>query len=195
MSYKCVVGDLYYKKGEHMATQYNQYHTFLTTPLWAMGQALPKEAGYGCDLLINETATRGRAGLLNVLSAITIFLLLEHPELDPVIYVGPFVIFDMFIAAIFGLTPFSPVGLLGTAITMKLRPVWKPTSPKRFAWILGGSLGIVCLGLRLLNVDTVWIASVVGICFLLTWLEAVLGFCVGCWMHSIFFKCEVCQLN
>ncbi|MCH5374997.1 MAG: DUF4395 domain-containing protein [Planctomycetes bacterium] len=154
-----------------------------------MGQAMPQEQG----LRVNETATRARAGLLNILSITTIFILIAAPQLDPVIYVGPYVIFDMFAAALFGLTPLSPTGVLGTLLTMWVRPVWKPTRPKRFAWILGGSLGAVCLTMRLCHVDNVWIIGVVAICFILTWLEAVLGFCVGCWMHSRLFECEVCE--
>ena len=61
------------------------------------------------------------------------FLLIVKPELDPVIYVGPYVIFDMTMAALFGLTPLSPSGPIGTYMTMKIRPVWKPVKPKRFA--------------------------------------------------------------
>ncbi len=26
-------------------------------------------------------------------------------------------------------------------------------------------------------------------------MEAVLGFCVGCWMHGLFFGCEVCKIG
>jgi hypothetical protein len=144
-------------------------------------------------LQVNETATRARAGLLNVLSATTIFILIAAPQLDPVIYVGPLVIFDMFIAAALGLTPLSPTGILGTLLTMRIRPVWKPAKPKRFAWTLGGSLGVLCLGMRLYHVDNSWIIGVVAICFMLTWLEAVLGFCVGCWVYARLFECEVCE--
>ncbi|MHB1845641.1 MAG: DUF4395 domain-containing protein, partial [Deltaproteobacteria bacterium] len=154
-----------------------------------MGQAIPGESGPR----LNETATRARAGLLNVLSATTIFLLLAAPQVDPVLFVGPFVIFDMLAAALFGLTPFSPVGLVGTALTLRLRPQWKPPAPKRFAWLLGASLGATCLTLRLFHVDNRWIVAVVGACFALTWLEAVLGFCVGCWMHSQLFGCDACE--
>ena len=168
-----------------------KYHTFLTTPLFAMGQNIEGESG----LRINEVATRARAGLLNILSMLTIMIVLFKPELDPIIYVGPFVIFDMTAAAIFGLTPFSPVGMLGTFLTMKIKPVWKPTKPKRFAWVLGSILGILCLSFRLFELPDMWIVSVLAVCFLLTWLEAVLGFCVGCWMHSMFFGCEVCELS
>ncbi|MCP5051378.1 MAG: DUF4395 domain-containing protein [bacterium] len=168
-----------------------QYHTFFTRPLFAMGPKIPGE----CDLRLNETATRARAGLLNILSLVTMFILIAKPELDPVIYVGPYVIFDMAVAALFGLTPLSPSGLLGTAITMKLKPAWKPIKPKRFAWTLGLVMGITCLTFRLLEFSTGWLLGVLGFCFVLTWLEAVLGFCVGCWLHGLFFGCEVCKLD
>ena len=167
----------------------NKYHTFFSKPVFAMGQKIPGE----CDLRINETATRGRAGLLNILSMVTMVILIFKPELDPIIYVGPYVIFDMTMAALFGLTPLTPTGLIGTAMTMKTKPVYKPIKPKRFAWTLGAILGVTCLVFRLLDFSDIWLLSVLGICFILTWLEAVLGFCVGCWMHSLFFGCEVCQ--
>lgn len=173
------------------AQELSRYHTFLTQPVFAMGQKIEGE----CDLRINETATRARAGLLNVLSMVTIFLLLAKPEWDPVIYIAPYVIFDMTLAALFGLTPLSPSGVLGTAITMNLRPVWKPIKPKRFAWTLGATMGVTCLAFRLIGLSTPWLVGVVAICFVLTWLEAVLGFCVGCWIHARFFGCEVCELD
>ena len=56
-------------------------HAFLNRPWWSMGQDVP---GYATRR-INETATRARAGLLNILSASTIFILLAAPQLDPVI--------------------------------------------------------------------------------------------------------------
>ncbi|HEX7604758.1 MAG TPA: DUF4395 domain-containing protein, partial [Polyangiaceae bacterium] len=123
-----------------------------------------------------------------------IFILLAAPQLDPVIYVGPFVIFDMFVAAAFGLTPLSPMGVLGTAVTMRLRPQWKPIPPKRFAWLLGGMLGVTCLSLRLAHAPNAWIIGVLSTCFVLTWLEAALGFCVGCWMYGRLRECEECDV-
>ncbi|MGI2260660.1 DUF4395 domain-containing protein [Shewanella sp. GXUN23E] len=166
-------------------------HRFLTSPVLATGQTFEGESG----LRVNETATRARAGLLNILSMLTIFILLWQPELDPVIYVGPYVIVDMTMAALFGLTPLSPSGLVGTAITMKLPPLWKPAKPKQFAWTLGAIMGVTCLVFRLLDFPAGWLLAVLGICFVLTWLEAVLGFCVGCWLHAKLFGCEICRLN
>lgn len=165
-------------------------HAFLNQPWWAMGQRTHTHA----EPRINETATRARAGLLNIISAVTIALLLLRPETDPVIFVGPLVLFDMLVAAATGLTPFSPTGVLGTALTMGMRPVWKPTRPKRFAWLLGGALAATCLAMRLLGASPVAMAGVVAVCFVLTWLEAVLGFCVGCYMHKLFWGCEECEV-
>lgn len=165
-------------------------HSFLNTPWWAMGQMTHAHA----EPRINEVATRARAGLLNIISAVTIALLLMRPETDPVIIVGPFVLFDMLAAAVTGLTPFSPTGILGTAMTMRMRPVWKPTRPKRFAWLLGAGLAATCLAMRLLGASPVAMAGVVAVCFVLTWSEATLGFCVGCYMHKLIWGCEDCEV-
>ncbi len=169
-------------------SEFYKYNGFLTTPWWAMGQ----KDSIGSGMMINETATRARAGILNILSSVTIFIMLAWPELDPIRYVGPFVIFDMLAAASFGLTPFSPAGIAGSLISFRLKPAWKPTSPKRFAWILGAVLGVCCTAFWWFGMNNAAIA-VLSICFILTWLEAVLGFCVGCWMHSLLFKCEACS--
>ena len=165
-------------------------HTFLTRPWWALGQPTRESS----DPRVNETATRARAGLLNIISGVTIALLLTHPETDPVIYVGPLVLFDMLAAAAIGLTPLSPTGLLGTALTMGLRPVWKPTAPKRFAWLLGAGLAATCLVMRLTGASANAMAAVVAVCFVLTWLEATLGFCVGCLLHKLIWGCEACEV-
>ncbi len=165
-------------------------HAFLNTPWWAMGQMTHAHA----EPRINEVATRARAGLLNIISAITIALLLMRPETDPVIIVGPLVLFDMLAAAATGLTPFSPTGILGTALTMRRRPVWKPTRPKRFAWLLGAGLAATCLAMRLSGASPVAMAAVVAVCFVLTWSEATLGFCVGCYMHKLIWGCEDCEV-
>jgi hypothetical protein len=168
----------------------NSPHRFLNRPWWAIGQEVPGFA----RRRINETATRGRAGLLNLISAVTIVVLVFRPELDPVPYVGTFVVADMLAAAIFGLTPLSPTGMLGTLLTMRTAPTWKPFAPKRSAWLLGATLGVICLTMRVLHAPTSWLIGVVGACFALTWLESVLGFCVGCWLHGRVRECEDCDV-
>lgn len=147
------------------------------------------------DSVFNASAVRARAGVLNVILGTTIFMLLAKPELDPVIYVAPFLLFDMITAVVLGLTPVSPTGVIGTLLTMRRRPVWTPRAPKRFAWCLGGSLASTILILRLLSFQAAWLIGVLGIFFLLTWLDAVLGFCVGCWIYSKLYGCEKCKIG
>lgn len=73
--------------------------------------------------VFNASAVRARAGILNLIIGTTIFLLLSNPELDPVIYVVPFLLFDMIVTVVFGLRPVSPTGNIGTLLTMGMRPV------------------------------------------------------------------------
>lgn len=164
--------------------------TFLSQPWWKMGEPRPGTSG----LWVNETATRARAGLLNAISGATLLLLWLKPELDPVRYAAPFVIFDMLAGVFFGLTPFSPAGVAGTLISRRLPAVWKPNKPKRFAWFLGALMGAGCLGFWLADIR-VGMFAVLGTCFALTWLEAVLGFCVGCWMYGLFWGCGDCEVE
>jgi hypothetical protein len=89
----------------------------------SIGQRLSKV--YGPDMMFNASAVRARAGILNIILGTTIFILLGRPELDPVIYVAPFLLLDMVAAVIFGLTPVSPTGIIGTLLTRKTRPVWR----------------------------------------------------------------------
>ncbi|WP_040728302.1 DUF4395 domain-containing protein [Thiomicrorhabdus sp. Kp2] len=115
-------------------------------------------------------------------------------------------LFEM-IAGMFVLTSrLSPTIYLATFLARNVPPVWKPLVPKRFAWTIGASLITVCL--MFFNPDTVagWINSVAGqtlvsetenfipywvpvnlvwVCIAFMWLEAILGFCVGCKVHSL----------
>lgn len=115
-------------------------------------------------------------------------------------------LFEM-IAGMFVFTSrFSPTIYLATFLARKTPPVWKPLVPKRFAWTIGASLITVCL--MFFNPDTVagWVNNLAGqqllsetenfipywvpvnlvwVCLSFMWLEAILGFCVGCKVHSL----------
>lgn len=150
---------------------------------------------YGPDVMFNATAVRARAGVLNIILGVTIFLLWARPELNPVHYVAPFLLFDMIMGIAFGLTPYCPTGVLGTVLTKKIKSVPTPHKPKRFAWSLGASLAATCLALQVFNVHEAWLFGAFGIFFILTWLDAALGFCVGCWIYHKLFGCQVCQIG
>ena len=117
-----------------------------------------------------------------------------------------YALFEM-IAGMFVFTSrFSPTIYLSSFLARKAPPVWKPLVPKRFAWTIGASLISLCIvffnpdtfagwvntlwGSELLttaeNFLPGWVATrLVWVCLIFMWLEAILGFCVGCKVHSL----------
>lgn len=104
---------------------------------------------------------------------------------------------------------FSPTIQIASFLARNKPPVWKPIAPKRFAWGLGISLASFCLvffnpdsfanGLNwlfnaeLLPTTTNYIpyeipVMLVWVCLGMIWLEAVLGFCLGCKIHALLVK-------
>ena len=101
---------------------------------------------------------------------------------------------------------FSPTIYLSSFLARKTPPVWKPLVPKRFAWTIGASLISLCIvffnpdtfagwvntlwGSELLttaeNFLPGWVVTrLIWACLIFMWLEAILGFCVGCKVHSL----------
>jgi len=132
-----------------------------------------------------------------------------------------YALFEM-LAGMFAFTArFSPTILIASLLARGHAPVWKPLTPKRFAWSIGASFIAVCL--VFFNPDTFagWVNAVamhavlpttvnympkwiplvlVWVCLGFMWMETVLGFCVGCKVHSLLVKmglmkdeCEACN--
>ena len=108
----------------------------------------------------------------------------------------------------------SPTIWLSTWLARRHRPVWKPLAPKRFAWAIGASMISLCLvffhpekfagALNALTHHALlptteqylprWLPLVmVWLCLGFMWLEAILGFCVGCQTHALLVKAGVLQ--
>ena len=115
----------------------------------------------------------------------------------------------------------SPTIWLSTWLARHHRPVWKPLAPKRFAWAIGASMICLCLVFfhpekfagainALTQHDWLptteqylprWLPLVmVWLCLGFMWLEAILGFCVGCKIHALLVRlgvfkdeCEACN--
>lgn len=122
-----------------------------------------------------------------------------------------YVLFEMLSTMFITTTRFSPTVLISCFLARNKPVVWKPLVPKRFAWSLGSSFIIVCwvyfnpevfagwvnglfgAGLSTTeNYMTDWIpVTLVWICLVFMWMEAVLGFCVGCKIHSLLVKLKV----
>ena len=108
----------------------------------------------------------------------------------------------------------SPTIWLSTWLARQHRPVWKPLAPKRLAWAIGASMICLCLvffhpekfaaAVNALSQHTLlptteqylprWLPLVmVWLCLGFMWLEAILGFCVGCQIHALLVKLGVLQ--
>jgi hypothetical protein len=141
----------------------------------------------------DATAIRARAGLLNIVLGGTIALTALRPEWNAALVVTPVLLLDMVAAALFGLTPLSPTGVAATLLTRSLPAVPTPHMPKRFAWTLGVLLSLTCLALALAAPGQGPLLGTLALFFVLTWLDAALGFCVGCWIYSKLFGCSACR--
>lgn len=146
-------------------------------------------------MTFDGTAVRARAGLLNILLGVTIAFTVLRPELEVASYVLPILAFDMLTAVLFGLTPLSPTGVLATLLTRAIPSTPTPHMPKRFAWSMGGLLAVTCVLLARVGADETALLGTLGVFFVLTWLDATLGFCVGCWMYSKLFGCKMCRVG
>ena len=106
----------------------------------------------------------------------------------------------------------SPTVWIASLLASRQPKVWKPLAPKRFAWSIGSTFIVLCLiffnpsafanginalaGMELLPETRqylpLWLPVVfVWICFGFMWLEAILGFCVGCKVHALLVKAGV----
>ncbi|WP_319380889.1 DUF4395 family protein [Thiomicrorhabdus sp.] len=140
--------------------------------------------------------------IFNVQAFKTVF---EYSLPTSVLFYG---LFEM-LAGMFVKTAYlSPSVHLATYLTRNIPPKWEPLKPKRFAWLIGAALIVSCLlffnpdsfarfvnalfSSELLPTDSNWmpdfIPLLVWVCFLLMWMEAVFGFCLGCKMHWILAK-------
>ncbi len=115
---------------------------------------------------------------------------------------------------------FSPTILIASLLTIGKKPEWKPIGPKRCAWLMGASFISVCI--VFFNPDAVasWINSLLGanipvdvnyvptwlalnlvwMCLLFMWLEAIVGYCVGCKVYALLVNlgvvnrhCDACE--
>lgn len=116
---------------------------------------------------------------------------------------------------------FSPTIWIATWLAKRSPQVWKPLAPKRFAWTIGATMVSTCLVFfhpekfaHVVNTLTQhallptteqylprWLPLVmVWVCLGFMWMEAVLGYCLGCHVHALLVKigvfedpCEACH--
>ena len=116
---------------------------------------------------------------------------------------------------------FSPTIWIATWLAKRSPEVWKPLAPKRFAWSIGATMICTCLIFfhpekfaemvntvtqhNLLPTTEQYLPRslplvMVWVCLGFMWMEAVLGYCLGCHVHALLVKvgvfqdpCEACN--
>jgi hypothetical protein len=133
--------------------------------------------------VVNERAVRATAGLTFVAAGIAFFLAFFLGNYAPLKLVTLLVFTDFALRLATGMTPLSPLGLLGTCLVARQRPEWVGAAQKRFAW----TLGLIMSGTVAFLVNTgrtgMLSASLCMICLTLMWMETALGLCIGCSLY------------
>ncbi len=163
-----------------------RYAPLMTTPwyrfahrfdgLWIDGQ----RATYP---VVNERAVRATAGLTFVAAGTAFFLAFFLGNYTPLKMVTLLATTDFALRLLTGMTPLSPLGLMGTWLVRRQRPEWVGAAQKRFAWTLGLIMsGIVAFLVNTGRTGTLS-ASLCIICLTLMWMETALGLCIGCKLY------------
>lgn len=132
-----------------------------------------------------------------------------------------YALFEMLAGMFVWTARLSPTVLIASFLAKGHEPVWKPLTPKRFAWTIGATFISVCLIFFNPEVFAGWVNTLlhhevlpttenympkwiplvlVWVCLGFMWMETVLGFCVGCKVHALMVKigwlkdeCEACN--
>jgi hypothetical protein len=130
-----------------------------------------------------------------------------------------YALFEMLAGMFVTTSRLSPTIWIASLLARNKPVSYKPLNPKRMAWSIGALMIIACLVFfnpdsfaRLMNtlfeltivtdaqVMPLWIPLLVFLCLGFMWMEAVLGFCVGCKLHALLVKvgifkeeCEACN--
>ena len=132
-----------------------------------------------------------------------------------------YALFEMLAGMTVKTSALSPTIWLANLLASRSPKVWKPLTPKRFAWSIGASMICICLVFfhpekfaAAVNFVTQhpllptteqymprWLPLLmVWLCLGFMWMETVLGFCLGCQVHALLVKagvlkeeCEECN--
>jgi len=136
-------------------------------------------------------------------------------------WVLTYAFFEM-IASMFVKTSYlSPTIWIASFLARNKQPVWKPLTPKRYAWTIGASFIALCwvffnpdkfayfvndiAHAQLLSTSSQYLSywiplTLVWVCIGFMWLEAILGWCAGCQVHALLVKtgilkdeCKACN--
>jgi hypothetical protein len=166
----------------------------LTSPWYSFGQQFNDLTVWGRPApfpVVNERAVRATAGIVLALATIAIAFAYFDQNFLPVRIISVLVAADYALRQLAGLTPLSPIGLVGTLLVQNQTPEWVGATQKRFAWALGFLMALTVAVLSNLGVQGPVVLGLGATFIALLWLESVVGLCVGCKIYSFLIKANV----
>jgi len=162
------------------------------------GEKIP---GYNI-LVLNEREIRAGAGLLFVFMFIAILSAIMEGNFILLKYAVMIFLVDMLIRVL--VSPrYSPVLILGRFVVRNQVPEYVGAVQKKFAWVIGITLGLTMFILiTLMNTFSVITGLICLICLIFLFFESAFGICLGCKVYSLIYKekaqyCpgEVCEIK
>jgi hypothetical protein len=146
--------------------------------------------GYNIPVL-NEREIRASAGILFLLTFISLMLILFKGNFLMIKYVITLFLTD-FIIRVFINPRFSPTLIIGRLIVRNQVPEYVGAAQKKFAWIIGVVLAtIMFVFLVIVNAFSPITGIVCLICLVFLFFESAFGICLGCKFYPLFFKEKV----
>lgn len=157
--------------------------------------------GYNIRVL-NERGIRAGAGLLFVFMFIAILSAIMLSSFTILKYAVMIFLADMLIRVLVN-PRYSPVLILGRFIVRNQVPEYVGAVQKKFAWVIGVSLGLTMFVLiNVMNTFSFITGLICLICLIFLFFESAFGICLGCKFYSWIYKekaqyCpgEVCEIK
>jgi len=146
--------------------------------------------GYNIPLL-NEREIRAAAGLLFLMMFISILVVIFQHDFSLLKYAVVIFLADIAIR-VFINPKFAPSLIIGRLIVWNQTPEYVGAKQKKFAWIIGVSLGVIMfIYLIVMNAFSPITGIICLICLIFLFFETAFGICLGCKIYPMFFKDKV----
>ena len=134
--------------------------------------------------VLNEREIRASAGILFVLMLVAILHVIYTGDFSVLKYAVTYFLADILVRVL--ISPrFAPTLIIGRLIVRRQTPEYVGAQQKKFAWIIGITLGtIMFVHLNILNAASIITGLICLICLVFLFFEAAFGICLGCLVYG-----------
>lgn len=155
--------------------------------IFGFGETVP---GFEIPVL-NEREIRAAAGLFFVLMFVAVLMAIMIQNFTLLKFAVVIFLFD-FIIRVMVNPRYAPTLILGRLIVRNQTPEYVGAPQKKFAWIIGLSLGLIMLVFQvIINSFSPITGLICLICLVFLLFESAFGICLGCKFYPLFFRGKV----